>query len=257
MDTASKIGLDDMSPSTEEPSSGALAPDMWQITAGDAYDLSTTVAKASVDLILTSPPYWGQRTYGRVHNWSIIDEWKKTCAGTDIPNYRWYRDHGGVLGLEPTPDWYVCHLVEVLQRFAHCLKPSGSLWVNLGDTYFARWASIREGGCQGLGDNPRQRRRVPMGDYRHEKQLLLIPARFAILSLRLPACATAAGRKRYLEAALFPLEARITASKAGFGLSSVSNSSGFPLALQETPSLTPHMVTTFTDLCLRKAVKRL
>ena len=54
------------------------------------------------------------------------------------------------------------------------------MWINLGDTYFARWASIRDGGRQGLGDSARVRRRTPMGGYRQEKQLLLIPARFAI-----------------------------------------------------------------------------
>jgi DNA modification methylase len=52
--------------------------------------------------------------------------------------------------------------------------------VNIGDTYFARWSSIRENGRQGLADQKRQRRKTPMGDFRQEKQLLLIPARFAI-----------------------------------------------------------------------------
>src|SRR5438093_11085492 len=54
------------------------------------------------------------------------------------------------------------------------------MWINVGDTYFARWSSIRQKGRQGLGNNPRERRRTPMGGFRQEKQLLLIPARFAI-----------------------------------------------------------------------------
>jgi DNA modification methylase len=82
--------------------------------------------------------------------------------------------------LEPLPEWYVAHLTEIFERARPALKPGGSVWVNIGDTYFARWSSIRENGRQGLGDNPRQRRRTPMGGYRQEKQLLLIPARFAI-----------------------------------------------------------------------------
>ena len=49
------------------------------------------------------------------------------------------------------------------------------MWVNVGDTYFARWASIRDEGRQGLGDNGRVRRRTPMGRYLQEKQLLLDP----------------------------------------------------------------------------------
>jgi site-specific DNA-methyltransferase (adenine-specific) len=54
------------------------------------------------------------------------------------------------------------------------------MWINVGDTYFARWSSIRNGGRQGLGDKNRKRRKTPLGGFRAEKQLLLIPARFAI-----------------------------------------------------------------------------
>lgn len=153
----------------------------WLLCCGDAYDLLPLLPPASVDLILTSPPYWGHRSYGQEHNWDILEEWVEE-EGTveEPPPYEWYRSHGGVLGLEPTPDWFVSHLVEILERGKDVLKPMGSLWVNLGDTYFARWSSIRDQGRQGLGDAQRQRRRTPMGEYRQEKQLLLIPARFAI-----------------------------------------------------------------------------
>ena len=156
------------------------APDVT-VLHGDAYDLLPSLARESVDLLITSPPYWGLRTYEQEHNWHVLQDWHRTGAEkTDLPGYEWYRDNGGILGLEPSPDWYVAHLVEIFDRFRPALKASGSIWVNLGDTYFARWASIRPGGRQGLGDTPRQRRRVPMGGYRQEKQLLLIPARFAI-----------------------------------------------------------------------------
>jgi site-specific DNA-methyltransferase (cytosine-N4-specific) len=151
------------------------------VEVGDAYDLLRQLPPRSVDLILTSPPYWGQRTYGQDHDWGILGKW--AAKGGDInkvPPYEWYRRHGGVLGLEPSPDWFVHHLVEIFCLAMPALKPHGSLWVNIGDTYFARWASIRDGGRQGLGDNPRVRRRTPMGGYRQEKQLLLIPHRFAI-----------------------------------------------------------------------------
>ena len=96
------------------------------------------------------------------------------------PPYDWYRANGGMLGLEPTPDWYVAHLAEWFDRARSALKPDGNVWVNIGDTYFARWSSIRPEGRQGLGTSRRVRRRVPTGDYRQEKQLLMVPARFAI-----------------------------------------------------------------------------
>ncbi|MBK9715918.1 MAG: site-specific DNA-methyltransferase [Kouleothrix sp.] len=152
-----------------------------EVHHADAYDFIGTLPPESVDLILTSPPYWGQRGYTLQHNWDILNEWKKEDhEPAALPSYEWYRVHGGVLGLEPLPEWYILHLVEVFERAKRCLKPKGNLWINLGDTYFARWASIRDGGRQGLGNNERQRRKTPMGGYRQEKQLLLIPARFAI-----------------------------------------------------------------------------
>ncbi len=147
-----------------------------EVVTGDAYDLAATLPPASVQLVVTSPPYWGLRSYGRDHNPEILREWE----GDGIPPYEWYRDHGGVLGLEPTPEWYVEHLAEIFARLRPALDPRGSVWVNVGDTYFARWSSIRSGGRQGLGDESRDRRRTPMGGYRQEKQLLLVPARFAI-----------------------------------------------------------------------------
>jgi len=149
---------------------------------GDAYDLVVHLEPNSVDLILTSPPYWGHRAYDHHHNWDVLRDWRSrnTSNLNAAPSYQEYRKLGGLLGLEPLPEWYVGHLVEIFERARPALKPDGSMWVNIGDTYFARWSSIRENGRQGLGDNPRQRRRTPMGGYCQEKQLLLIPARFAI-----------------------------------------------------------------------------
>lgn len=152
------------------------------ITAqADAFDELSHLPPASIDLVLTSPPYWGLRDYEMAHNWEILAEW--TAEGhqaTDLPPYEWYRAHGGVLGLEPLPEWYVANLATILDRCATALKPTGSLWLNLGDTFFARWSSIRSKGRQGMGDQQRLRRKTPMGGFRQEKNLLLIPARVAI-----------------------------------------------------------------------------
>ena len=148
---------------------------------GDAYDLFELLPPASVDLIITSPPYWGHRDYDLKHNWAFFNSIPSVRKiGPQSPGYSWYRSKGGVLGLEPYPEWYVVHLVEIFQRAAACLKPGGNLWINVGDTYFARWSSIRNNGRQGLGDESRKRRKTPMGGFRAEKQLLLIPSRFAI-----------------------------------------------------------------------------
>ena len=61
----------------------------------------------SVDCCITSPPYWGLRDYG-------VD---------------------GQIGLEQTPDEYVEQMVNVFREVKRALKPEGTLWLNLGDSY--------------------------------------------------------------------------------------------------------------------------
>jgi len=62
---------------------------------------------ASVDCVITSPPYFQLRDYG-------------------VP---------GQLGLEPTVGRWVENLRRVIAEMARVLRPSGSLWLNLGDSY--------------------------------------------------------------------------------------------------------------------------
>jgi DNA modification methylase len=151
------------------------------VRVGDAWDLVCELPPASIDLVVTSPPYWGMRDYGLDHNEDVLGEWLAQGGRANTPPpYEWYRNHGGLLGLEPLPDWYVAHVTEIFHRARPAIKPAGSLWLNLGDTYFGRWASIRPNGRQGLAGSARSRRRVPSGGYRQDKQLLLIPARVAI-----------------------------------------------------------------------------
>ncbi len=147
----------------------------------DAADGLAGLSAHSVDLVCTSPPYWGLRTYDQEHDDQVLCAWQQHNGdGRACPPYDWYRRHGGVLGLEPYPDWYVAHLVEVFAAARTALKPDANLWINLGDTYFGRWSSIRPNGRQGLGADGRQRRRTPSGGWLHDKQMLMIPARFAI-----------------------------------------------------------------------------
>lgn len=68
----------------------------------------------SVDLIVTSPPYWGLRSY--------------TDGG---------RHYDGQIGGEPTPQGYIASLLDCTREWMRVLKPTGSLWVNIGDAYYS------------------------------------------------------------------------------------------------------------------------
>lgn len=150
------------------------------VQLGDAFDLIDGIGEQEVDLVLTSPPYWGLRSYGLEYRDDVLAQWEREGNYPDVaPTYHWYRGAGGILGLEPYPQWYVAHLVEFFAKVRTKLKQSGSMWINLGDTYFARWSSIRDEGRQGYNGR-RTRRRTPAGGFLQDKQLLLVPARFAI-----------------------------------------------------------------------------
>lgn len=75
------------------------------------------LADESVQTCVTSPPYWGLRDY-------------------HIPPSRWNDGWIGCLGLEPQPDLYVDHLLEVFDEVWRVLKQNGLLWLNLGDCYY-------------------------------------------------------------------------------------------------------------------------
>lgn len=120
---------------------------------GNAIEILAAMDEKSVDCIITSPPYYGQRDYG-------VD---------------------GQLGLEEHPQTYIDSLIEVFRQAKRVLKATGSLWVNIGDTY---WSG--KGRSQGVDTKQRHRRFARPQDktgpkpWCRPKQLLLIPHRFAI-----------------------------------------------------------------------------
>ena len=77
------------------------------IHVGDCSEVMRGMDPESVQCVVTSPPYFGLRDYG-------VE---------------------GQLGLEETPDEYVAKMVEVFQAVRRVLKPTGTLWLNLGDSY--------------------------------------------------------------------------------------------------------------------------
>lgn len=83
---------------------------MISLLRADAHRLP--LADGSIDLVVTSPPYFAQRVY--------------TDGGVA---------YDGQVGAEDTPAAFLDALVAVTVELVRVLKPSGSIWVNLGDKY--------------------------------------------------------------------------------------------------------------------------
>lgn len=160
---------------------------------GDCREVLRALPEASVHCVVTSPPYWGLRDYGVEpltwggeagcrHAWepplsvhkggptgphsTLVgragnlqrDATKDWNAGAFCARCGAWR---GSLGLEPTPELYVAHLVGIFREIRRVLRPDGVVWLNLGDCYAtgagqvgehpgggaqgARWAGRREG----------------------------------------------------------------------------------------------------------------
>ena len=133
-----------------------------KIHCGDNREVMKTLPSDSVDLVVTSPPYWGLRDYDGdsqvwggdpecEHDWTGASHSIKYGGGTntDIGQHKSDKTHfsvksvfcskcgawEGQLGLEPHPQMFVEHLVEIFREVKRILKTSGSFWLNLGDTY--------------------------------------------------------------------------------------------------------------------------
>jgi len=113
------------------------------------------IPDSSVDCVVTSPPYWGLRDYG-LGEWVGGDEYcehqvgrfeyavsskqksnsasaghqaKDTCPKCGAKRI------DEQLGLEQTPEAYCANMVEVFREVWRVLKPTGTVWLNLGDSY--------------------------------------------------------------------------------------------------------------------------
>ena len=95
-------------------------PDQYRnaILQGDALSVLKTLPDELVQCIVTSPPYWGLRDYG-------VD---------------------GQLGLEKTPGEYIDRMVEIFAEARRALRPDGTLWLNMGDSYTSGGRTTRDPG---------------------------------------------------------------------------------------------------------------
>ncbi len=94
---------------------------IWE---GDVRDALREMPDNTVQCVVTSPPYLGLRDYGVA----------------------------GQIGLEPTVEEYVVVMVEVFREVRRVLRPDGTLWLNLGDSYNGSGGAGGDYGPGGLRD---------------------------------------------------------------------------------------------------------
>lgn len=130
--------------------------DCSALFCGDAKLVLAEMATAGVEVncAVTSPPYYGQRDYG-------------------VP---------GALGLERNPQDFIDSLTDIFHELKNVLSDTGSLWVNIGDTYWSgKGKATGHDGKQSARRFGKRPQDYPGdGHWTRPKQLLLIPHRLAI-----------------------------------------------------------------------------
>lgn len=144
---------------------------MWRmklenkIFQGDALTKLKELPEKSINMCMTSPPYWALRDYGDSVNsiWEGLEDCEhdfeigeRYIHRGSAPNtvhgainagglkVDWKTKDGfcnrcgawkGQLGLEPTFDLYIKHLCDIFDEVKRVLRDDGTCWVNMGDTY--------------------------------------------------------------------------------------------------------------------------
>ena len=175
-----------------------------QILVGHVIDKLKELPEKSIDMVITSPPYWALRDYGSdaviwdskdgcEHDWEYYTTKQSNMSGgkghlqdgnvgSFAVDYNKRETESnfcikcnawkGELGLEPTFDLYIKHLCDVFDAVKQVLKDEGTIWVNLGDTYSSNKSG--ESNKQMV-----QLKRKPVEGL-PTKSLVMIPFRFAI-----------------------------------------------------------------------------
>jgi DNA modification methylase len=154
-----------------------LAGRAWTVLDGDVRARLADLEPESVHCAITSPPYWGLRSYSTepqiwsgapdcAHVWcresrvlqkGTISAKQSTHLGNNGAGFTvegatctrcgaWR----GELGSEPTPELFIAHLVDVFRAVHRVLRNDGTCWVNLGSSYAGSGRGPT--GHNGLGD---------------------------------------------------------------------------------------------------------
>lgn len=196
----------------------------FQIIQGDALTVLRSMESESVQTCITSPPYYGLRSYktepqiwdnhnGCQHVWGedlpYAKQDKRTpevkasqgaVVGNSVNsigfavgssgNFCHCGAWRGELGLEPDFRQYVAHLLEIFTEVKRVLKPDGTCFVNLGDSYATHAGGVvadpmRASGLAGVKHQAEARKTSALVSYKKggqlpEKCLMNIPHRVFI-----------------------------------------------------------------------------
>jgi len=134
-----------------------------RLYVGHVLEVLQGMEAESVQMCVTSPPYWGLRDYG-------------------LEPQVWDEGWRGSLGLEPTPELFIQHIVQIFREVKRILRKDGCVFLNLGDSY--AMASMRGQNSEFKSiDQSKQgivgiKKSIPPG--LKPKDLCMIPARVAL-----------------------------------------------------------------------------
>jgi len=152
-----------------------------RIICADARDITKHIPEKSVHCVVTSPPYWGLRSYGEEpsvwggvseceHEWELTEP-RRNRSENDATSKKQASNTGsyynaksgqicskcgawrGCLGLEPTPEMFIAHLKEIFDGVYRVLRDDGVMFLNMGDSYASGKGSCHNpgGGANSLG----------------------------------------------------------------------------------------------------------
>lgn len=182
--------------------------DRIQILIGNNIEVMKKMEPDSIDVCVTSPPYWALRDYGSdpaiwggdencSHEWEDHTEPARggigdANVGANKDGQANNRGHPtitsyckkcgawkGQLGLEPNPLEYIEHLCDIFDEVRRILKPTGACWVNIGDTYSSNTASYSSDYITSK-KHREAKPSISKTKIVREKSLVQIPSRFAI-----------------------------------------------------------------------------
>lgn len=153
---------------------------MLRIDNTDALSFLRSLPNNYVDCVTCSPPYLAQRRYNADgYLWEEV----RYCPMPGMPEIV-IPEWRGELGLEPTVEAYIGHLILIFREVKRVLKPTGNFWLNIGDKHGRGTRVLWEGDSK-RGDKKRKK----MFDHdgyaqspavMKEKSLALTPQRIAL-----------------------------------------------------------------------------